>query len=140
MKINDLKIGDEVVIETGNAHQPYYIGKVEKITATQITIDKERYNKRNGVKIGEHRDTWSTRRLRQIAQLWGSKNYGELMTIEEARRENQAVAQEQRLKGLAVKIKDATIADLKRLGADELQAFVEKLEAARTTNETNQLV
>ena len=125
IQINDLKIGDEAVIRTGE-YPPYKIGKVEKITKTQITIAGLRFNK----KTGEGRDTWSTRQLVTIAHIREAGRY-RLMTADEANRINEKVAQEQELRRLANEIRYASISDLVRLGLDELTAFVAKLEALK---------
>lgn len=52
-QVKDLQIGDEVVISPLGQGYPYRFGKVEKITATQVTASGTRYNKRDGVRIGD---------------------------------------------------------------------------------------
>lgn len=120
-RIEQLEEGDRVAIDTGSNYGRYVIGEVTKVTATQITIGGERYNKRNGVRVGDG-DSFALRW--QIATTWPGNV---LLSIEEAERRNKEAEQERAVKLLAVKIKDAPLSKLKELPIEMLQEVIRLL-------------
>lgn len=121
--VHQLQPGDEVVIHTGSALQPYIIGKVQKVTATQITVNGERYSKQTKTRIGD-RDNWG--RKQTLAETWRDG----LMTVADANRKNEEVAREWEVKVLVHKIKDTHNSKLAKLPVDLLKQVVEMLEQA----------
>ena len=119
-QISEIQVGDQVVINTESSRQPYVIGNAEKITATQITVNGERYNKRTGVRIGDS-ETWGRRQ--RLAETWPTG----LMTIEEANKANEEAKNKWIAQNLAVKIKDASLGRLKELPIDTLREVVRLL-------------
>lgn len=119
-QISDLKLGDAVVVDTESRIQPYVIGRVEKITATQITVNGVRYNKRTGIRIGDS-DSWGRRQ--RLAETWPTG----LMTIEEANKTNEEIKTKWEIQTLAVKIKDASLGHLKTLPIETLQQVIRLL-------------
>lgn len=114
-RIEQLEVGDRVVIDTSSSYDRYVVGEVTRVTATQIAVGNVRYNKRTGIRMGDA-DSYSLRR--QIAQDWKT---GQLMSIEEAKRRNKEADEELRAKLLAVKIKDVPLGKLKGLPIETLQ-------------------
>lgn len=121
-RVDDLQPGDEVVIHTGNIHQPYTIGKVEKVTETQITVNGDRYSKHSKAHIGDNLRIAQYR----LAETWRDG----LMTVEEANSVNQEVAQEAEISRLARQIKDTPSKRFRKLPIDMLRQIVELLEQA----------
>lgn len=120
-RIDELKVGDRVAIDTRSLYGRYVIHEVTKITASQITIGGQRYNKRTGIRIGDG-DSYSLRQ--EIAHNW--PDYG-LMSIEEAERRNNEAEQELKVKLLAVKIKDVPFGKLKDLPIETLKQVAKLL-------------
>ena len=59
-KLGDIKVGDEVAVSQGGMPRDSWSrATVEKITATQVTAGGNRYNRRNGVRIGHGGAHWS---------------------------------------------------------------------------------
>lgn len=120
-RIEQLAEGDRVAIDTGSNYGRYVIGEVTKVTATQITIGGERYNKRNGVRVGDGDSHYGRQ---EIATNWPKPG---LLSIEEAERRNKEAEQELKVKLLAVKIKDAPMGKLKELPIETLQEVIRLL-------------
>ena len=130
-KIEQLEVGDKVVIYTRD-YQPYKVATVEKLTMTQLTIDGERFNRRNGVRIGDG-DSYSMRV--EIAMNYFPHRH--LMTVEEAETANLEKKQEQQVKVLAAKITNTHISYLKKLPLETLQQVIKLLQLEEETNGKN---
>jgi hypothetical protein len=115
--IEDLEVGDKVVINPPGERTPYKIGTVKKVTATQLTVDGTRFSRRDGVKIGDG-SSYSYRT--QLAQVWGKG----LMTIEEAEQRNQEIQLEKEVALLASKIVNARLSHLRTLPVEVLREAV----------------
>jgi hypothetical protein len=50
--IDSLKVGDEVAVRRGYGHASYELAVVQKVTATQIVLERHRFYKHNGRQVG----------------------------------------------------------------------------------------
>lgn len=131
-RIDQLEVGDKVVIDNGNHYgASYKVATVEKLTATQLTIGGERFNRRDGVRIGDG-DRYSYRT--QLATAYYPNH--RLMTIEEAETANRQKEQEQEIAILARKIKDASYSGLRKLPLETLQQVIKLLQLEDTDGKT----
>jgi hypothetical protein len=128
-QIEQLEVGDKVVIDTGSQWSPYKFATVEKLTATQLTAGRERFNRRDGVKIGDGDNGYQTRLAMRYYPDY------RLMTIEEAETANLEKKQDQQIKALAVKITNTHISHLKNLPLETLQQVIKLLELEETNGE-----
>lgn len=126
MRLNELEPGNKVVIDDGFNHLS--IGTVTKVTKTQITITRGsgvevRYNRSDGVKIGDA-NAW---RKEYILR----KEWGEVLTPEEAAG-RIAEQRERRVKAEMIdKIKNTQSAIYQRMPIGTLEAIVAMIDAAK---------
>lgn len=118
-EIEKLKPGDSVAIYTRSEVQPYIIGKVEKFTATQVTISGQVYMMTTGIRKGDA-DSYAARQ--EIAY-----NKGRLMTIAQATRINEEIKADRDLTALVRQIKDAPVSRLKELPPELIRQIIEAL-------------
>lgn len=80
MNINELSIGDTVVVEPGTFAKKYTFEIVTKITKTQIVTNRGRYNRRTGFRVGTTTNTYDHTDLAKMGN--------ELMAVADAKKYN----------------------------------------------------
>lgn len=123
MLLENVEIGDKVVIAPTYQRDLYKVGTIEKITPTQVTIDGTRFNRRDGYRIGDG-NSWH--RVR-IAQNWFSDNGNRLMTVEEADKRNAEITEENnRIKLIGI-LQNIRRSDMENIEVSILQQVVDML-------------
>jgi hypothetical protein len=116
MKFPNIKVGDKVVIPCHPIHGPGLLCTVSHVTPTQFKVGKNSYRRKDGRKIGQTGDTWSS----STAQVATPKLIGEITKFQEC----------QNVKGKVVQLYDAIH---KEESHDVLLAALPHIEAALKT-------
>lgn len=119
VKIEDLKVGDVVVVTGGVLQSKYYkFDTVTRLTPTRIICEKNSFMKNSLRRVGDSSDWYPLRLM--------SFNRG-LMSVQEAKDINEKVRQESKHGDLAQKLADVSKTDWMKLSVDELKEILEKL-------------
>ena len=112
-RLEDLQPGDPVVISKyGMYNHPYRISAVERVTKTRIIVDNVAFMKSTGIRVGES-DTWYKTGI--------ARRRGFVMSVEEARKENESIQQELTKRELINTILGARRRQLETLETEILQ-------------------
>ena len=116
MNFQNIKVGDKVVIPCHPIHGPGLLCTVSHVTPTQFKVGKNSYRRKDGKKIGQAVDAWSS----STAQVATPELIGKITRFQEC----------QHVKGKAVQLCDAIH---KKESHDVLLAALPHIEAALKT-------